>query len=290
MQLDIFDDSRDIMLRNDVVHALERRDAEAARTAFRSLAGEYPQDAHLPALDSLIAALAQGSQPAFAAHDEASAARGWLVDRIEPAAHSVFEARQVAAWTAPLWRALAARAEALPYRSEHPETHAARLWLSAADPAAAAMAVTRIESWRRIPAPLAWMAEARHRIDGLEASWPLLAELAWLAPARFDALTRRLGDAALDKLRKAFDASFDGVGQPADLAWFPAWVLTEKPGLRRWLGLAEHALNSEAEQGMRRMLDLLALEEQGQHREMIERRRQLSSASPPLYDAYMRSR
>ena len=57
------------------------------------------------------------------------------------------------------------------------------LWLRAGDFAAAADAVARIESWRRIPAPLAWMAEARYRLDGLDAHWGLLAELAWLAPS-----------------------------------------------------------------------------------------------------------
>ena len=68
----------------------------------------------------------------------------------------------------------------------------------AGDWAAAADAVGRIESWWRIPAPLAWMTEARHRMDGLDAAWPLLVELAWLAPKRFDALARSLADASLE--------------------------------------------------------------------------------------------
>jgi hypothetical protein len=31
-------------------------------------------------------------------------------------------------------------------------------------------AVARIKSWRRIPAPLAWMAEARYRVDDLDGA------------------------------------------------------------------------------------------------------------------------
>jgi hypothetical protein len=50
------------------------------------------------------------------------------------------------------------------------------LWLRAGNAAAARDAVATIASWRRTPAPLAWMAEAVHRGDGLDAAWPLLAE------------------------------------------------------------------------------------------------------------------
>jgi hypothetical protein len=37
MQLDIFADSRDVMLRNDVLDALHRRDAVSARQAWQRL-------------------------------------------------------------------------------------------------------------------------------------------------------------------------------------------------------------------------------------------------------------
>ena len=44
MQLDIFADSRDVMLRNDVLDALQRRHAAAAGQAWQRLADEYPED------------------------------------------------------------------------------------------------------------------------------------------------------------------------------------------------------------------------------------------------------
>ena len=65
----------------------------------------------------------------------------------------------------------------------------------------AAEAVVDIGSWRRIPVPLAWMAEARYHMHGLGASLALLAELAWLSPHRFDALSRRIADPRLERLR-----------------------------------------------------------------------------------------
>ena len=44
MQFDIFNDSRDVMLRNDVLSALQRYDAPGARRALQALVNEYPDD------------------------------------------------------------------------------------------------------------------------------------------------------------------------------------------------------------------------------------------------------
>ena len=57
MQLDIFEHSRDVMLRNDVVHALERRDGLAARVAWDTLARECPVDECLASLLLLVKAV-----------------------------------------------------------------------------------------------------------------------------------------------------------------------------------------------------------------------------------------
>ncbi|EYS85870.1 hypothetical protein CF68_09020 [Cupriavidus sp. SK-4] len=74
------------------------------------------------------------------------------------------------------------------------------------------------------------MAETVYRLQGLEPAWPLLVELAWLSPKRLGGLMQSLGDPSLLALRRRFDANFDGDGTIEDLAWFPAWALTDKPG------------------------------------------------------------
>jgi hypothetical protein len=86
---------------------------------------------------------------------------------------------------------------------------------------------------------LCLMSEARYRLDGLDAAWPLLAELVWLSPSRFDRLSGRLVDLTVNTLRRTFDASFDGTGNNAELAWFPAWILTEKTSLAPMFKQAE---------------------------------------------------
>lgn len=134
------------------------------------------------------------------------------------------------------------------------------------------------------------MAEARHHIDGLDAAWPLLVELAWLAPKRFDAVSRVLADASLDRLRKRFDAAFEGEGSVADLTWFPTWLLIDMPKLAGVVGRAQPSLQEPPERAMRLLLDLLELERQGRHHDLVARRRQLRGLNASLYALYMATR
>lgn len=290
MQLDIFAHSREVMLRNDVVAALERRDGVAAQAARLALQGEFPNDETLDTQAVLIDALVSVTSMPFANHAAARAARTKLADEVAPAAERLLGDTSARAWVVPLWREMAERAASLAFRAEHSEDHAAPLWLRAGDWAAAAHAAAQVESWRRIPAPLAWMAEARYRIDGLDATWPLLAELAWLSPRRFDATTRVMADPYMQKLRKQFDANFECEGGLADLAWFPAWVLTETPALARLVGQAQPSRRDAAERAMHLLIDLLELERQGRHNHLIARRRELRGLSATLYASYMATR
>ena len=58
MQLDIFADSREVMLRNGVLDALQRREAAAARVAWDALHREFADDETAITLAVLIKALA----------------------------------------------------------------------------------------------------------------------------------------------------------------------------------------------------------------------------------------
>jgi hypothetical protein len=66
-QLDIFADSRDVMLRNDVQEAVQRRVVASARTALERLAGEYPDDEALRAMTVLVDELERASTAPVAA-------------------------------------------------------------------------------------------------------------------------------------------------------------------------------------------------------------------------------
>ena len=293
-QLDIFADSRDVMLRNDVLEPLQRRDAVPARSALERLAGEYPDDGSLPAMTVMVRELEDGSTAPFVDHAALTLARRHLEDDVVPAARRVLPAQAVQPWLDPCWRALARRAGALPFcaadAGNPAGSHAAPLWLLAGDGAAAIDAVEGIESWWRIPAPLAWMTEARYRTGGLDAAWPLLAELVWLAPEKFAALLPVLGDASLDALRRRFDAEFPGTGEVDDYAWFPAWLLLVKPALAGRLSEARVQRDLAASRATALLGEILRREHEGDQHELVRLRQAFSRLHADLFDVYMTTR
>jgi hypothetical protein len=290
-QLDIFADSRDVMLRNDVLERLQRRDARAARTALEMLVAEYPDDGALAAMSVLVGELERApTAPPFADHVALATDRRHLEDEVVPAARRVLPAQEVHAWLTPCWRALARRAVSLAFRGNHADSHAVPLWLLAGDWAAAIEAVEGIESWWRIPAPLAWMTEARYRTGGLDVAWPLLAELAWLAPGRFAALLSALGDASLDTLRRRFDAAFPGTGEVEDYAWFPAWLLVVKPALAGRFGEARVQREQAASRATALLGEILRREHEGDQHELVSLRQEFSRLHAGLFEAYMATR
>jgi hypothetical protein len=99
----------------------------------------------------------------------------------------------------------------------------------------------------------------------------LLTELAWLSPGRFAEIPARLAGVSLDGLRRKFDASFEGAGEAADLAWFPARVLTEKASLAPLLREAQSSRPTAPERATRLLLQILSLEREGRHHELVGR-------------------
>ncbi|MEJ8816211.1 hypothetical protein WKW77_34550 [Variovorax ureilyticus] len=287
MQLDIFENGREVMLRNDAVLALERRDALAALQACDCLSQEYPDDESLPSLRVLadcIGAAEVGRDQAFRDHASLSEARQMLQGPISDAAQRTFGKAAGAAWLAVSWQELARRAGSLAFDARKPQDHAAPMWLLAGHWEAAAQAVSTIESWRRKPVPLAWMAEARLHLLGLRACWPLLAELGWLSPALLEDVAQRSPDPLLPRLIRNFEASTGGA-EIDDLSWFPAWVLIDRPDLREHLAPAQASQHSPPEQAMRLLVELLGLERQGRHADIVARRKVLRDLQPSLYAA-----
>ena len=289
MQLDIFEHSRDVMLTNDVVQALERGDLAAALQCRAALALVYPDAAKLPDLDQLIAALARPLST-IADHHDLNQARQWLSATVAPSAWRVLGTSAGQAWLVPLWKALAIGSSKLPFRNDCPEEHSATIWLHIAEWDQVVAAVQTIESWRKKPVPLAWMLRANLALSGLQANLGLLAELAWMSPRQLGAVVTSARDALLSRLVKKFEAEFEGFEGPADLAWLPAWALADQPSLAPAFALAQPGQHSAPERGMRLMVELLGLEHQGRHHDIVGKRKNLRDLNAALFAAYMKSR
>jgi hypothetical protein len=288
MQLDLFLHSHDVMLRNDAIAALRRRDPPGVGAALEALAKEYAGDPLLPPLETLRNALLQ--QPArLASCADALSALTTMENELARAAHAVFGGREAREWLRPVWRRLADAACGLRFDPRAAEAHPAYMLLRAEEWEKAESLVLEIPSWRRIPAPLAWAAEARHGRSGLDAAWTLLAELAWIDPDRFGTLARRLDSALLVRLLAGFEAGFESEGE-CDFAWFPAWVLIEEPGLASLLRETESGQGEAPERAARLVMSLLSLERQGRHAELVRERKRLRELHAGLFARYMATR
>lgn len=286
MQLDLFRDSRDVILNNAVVTAFAAHDTDAATQAVAALHDEFPQHRDLPGHRRLLEQLGDFRRDLRPA--DLQARRRQLVQTVLPLAGKLFGAARAIVWARPLWAALARTAAALDYDPAHPEIHAAPFWLAAGEPDRARLAIARIPSWRRIPAPLAWMTEVEIALGAPQAWWPLLAELAWLAPERLESLLVT-APVAVNRLKMQFLAEFENNGEHHDLAWFPAWLLIHHGELRDLLRPAQPAPCDPA-RAFFLVLDLLHLEKTGQQAEQIQQRARLRALAPDLFADFMHSR
>lgn len=293
-QLDIFDDSRDVALRNDLAQALLGGDPVAARSIANTLQAEFGADPVLAPAATLIEH--QHWRQSLAANGRLDVAtvldaRHRLDGSVAPAAVAVFGAHEAPAWLAGQWCWLAAQATGIGWHPDHVEAHAAALYLRGQSWSQAADAVARIDSWRRIPAPLLWMTQARWRGGRADAAWPLLAEALWLTPARAAVLLPVLADKRLDQLVARFEERFDPTAASgADWAWLPAFALVDQPLLAGPLSPATPPTQTAPGNAFTVLMALLRLERQGQHHEIVAHRARLKAISAILFAAYMGTR
>ncbi len=292
-QLDLFAHGRDVMLRRDVIAAIEARQALPGRAALDKLATAYPQDSLLPALEVLMRTL-EAPVMRLSDHESALSAGELLETVIQSAATRLLSPSSARHWIRQEWLGLAQAAEGLAFAPKAPQAHAAPYLLRAGAWREAERAVDRIPSWRRIPRPLAWMAQASMGREGLTAAWPLLIELAWLDPPGFEGLARGLEDANLQRLLRDFDANFEnesgnGEADPAqEMAWFPAWCILVEPGLAHLLRQAEPGADRDPERAARLLLELLLLEKQGSP--PLQQRKTLRGLHAGIFARYMQTR
>lgn len=123
MQLDIFNDSRDVMLRNDVLQALSKRQPESAQSARQTLQNEFPDDLHLAPLQLLIGALAacndRAGKPMVLLPDHAALRRlqDALLEQLTLVAQQQLGPVDARHWLRPFWQELVARRQLAFFRA-----------------------------------------------------------------------------------------------------------------------------------------------------------------------------
>ena len=295
MQLDLFMHSADVGLRNAVVDAFRRRDTDAMRAAIDRLRADFPADGHLDSFEHLFSELSALSHP-----EPSSAGIADQLERIEtqllPSVQKLLGTDAAQRWIEPVYLDLARAATGNPFSRDLACAHAAGLFLRAGALLEARAAAKQIPSWRRIPEPLAWMAEIALRENDPAQFWPLLAELTWIAPTLFAELLARqdarANAATVVRLYQEFGnkAEMDeDADESNEAAWFPAWLLVEHPELLPFLRTAQQH-SSRPARSAALLTDLLIGERQGAPFTPAEKRRQLRDLAPALFQLYMARR
>jgi hypothetical protein len=136
-QLDIFDDSRDVGLRNDLAQAMLAADPVAARRIADMLQGEFGNDRVLAPAGTLIQYLEWRRPLSVPGHLEVAAVLDThrrLEGPLAAAAVAVLGAQEAPAWLAEQWRWLAEQAAGIGWQPADAEAHPAARCTCAARP------------------------------------------------------------------------------------------------------------------------------------------------------------
>ena len=289
-QLDLFLHSRAVVLANEVIEALLARDAVRAAEGLDSLLAEQPGHCGRKALETLCAVLREwpflpGGPAGIAA----------AIRRLEADAHPAARAamgEKAADFMRPLWRELARDACAHAYDPAFAQSYSAPLYLRCGDAEAALAAAQAIAHHDDNVDALHWLAVARHRIDGLDASRTPIMRLALIGPERLPTVLSEIDDPLLSRDWHAFHGACHWLDpqDEATAAWFPAWHLVEYPGIRIDLGASAALPATRAAQAFVELARLLGLEKQGYSSALVSARRRLRELDSDLFDLYMARR
>ena len=287
--LDLFLDSRAVVLANDAVRAIAERDgAHAARyvSELRAEAADYPA---LRSLEILASWLAEWQRPSCDATSIVSAV-ALLEDVIVPAARDAFAARADDV-LAPFFRDLAEASRGLAYEASRSKAHRAWLSLRCANWEQAEDAALGIPGANEIPDALHWLAVARYRQRGLSAARPTLFALAWRDPPRLAVLINDLQDEALERDFRNFNGACEWTNTAAaELpAWFPAWYVLEHPAAAGDFDPSETSVAPPV-RAVRLVTRILELERRGDWKPLVALRDQFRRLNADLFLLYMARR
>ena len=120
MQLDLFEDSRDVMLNNAAVKALSTHDLGAAALAIRAQRDEFPRHHNLATHEQLFEQLNDFRRDLEPANLKSR--HHQLIHGILPFAERLLGSALVIVWARPLWAELARAATPLVYDSDRRDT------------------------------------------------------------------------------------------------------------------------------------------------------------------------
>jgi hypothetical protein len=288
VQLDLFLDSRDVVLANDAIEALIAGEAARADEAIERLQCEQPQHHALGSLRRLLRELLEPSGSLDDATGVAAAAER-LECEVARAARDALGQR-AGEFLAQLWIGLAQAPGAQTYAPRLPQAYRASLYLHCDRPDAAIEAAAAVPAWETNCDALRWLAIGSFRVGDVARGLEATMRLALIAPPQLPAVMKQIHGELLEREYAAFQARCDWLaGDSTAAAWFPAWYLIEHPGAD--LGLhSDNLPDTPASRAATLLTGLLTLERRGHSAQPISARRRLRELVLDLFDLYMARR
>jgi hypothetical protein len=289
LQLDLFLDSRSVVLANEAANALLARDAERSAKCVAELRALAPDHPNLECFEILSHALAEWRQPTSDVA-EISLAIETVEFVLAPAARQALGPASALMLDA-LFRDLARASHGLPYDPTRARAYEAWLSLRCGDWAEAEAAALSIPRVAEVPDALHWLTVARYRQRGLAAARPTLFALAWYEPQRLAAVVGELADELLERDFRSFECACEWADIEANAlaAWFPAWYVLEHPGASKDLDDLEPPARAPAK-AAKLLVRIFELERRADWRALVALREQLRLLSSDLFSLYMAPR
>jgi hypothetical protein len=288
-QLDLFLDSRAVVLTHEIREALLARNATHAAALLRQATVDVVEHPDLPALMQLAQHISDWRSPSRDTQSIAVAVTS-LENEWAPKAEAALGPR-APRLLQQYFRELSELAQGLAYDPAQPTAHRSSLCLRAGDFAEAEQAAAAIAQAQESTDVLITLVLARHRLHGLEAARGALFALAWHDPARVPAVLVELNDELLERDWRAFEIAADWDSVPAHelAAWFPAWYLMEHPAAAAEMDASSlpKAVGADA---ARSMILLLDLEKEGNSRALVAARQRLQRLNAEFFELYMARR
>jgi len=220
-QLDLFHDSRGLLLEEEIRNALaERRGAEVAREKVQLLMEHDPGHHAIRGFLRLIQASDEGN-------DSAPTERLRELEAIEPLAQHLlaYRARDFLVFQ---WSVLAESLARVHFNPDLPRLHASYAWSRAERWGAVSKAVEAETDWRQHPFLLHTHAGAAWRRRNLATARQDWMELCWEWPDEFE---RAISSSSFpDALLVDLWTRYSDADPPLETEYFPGWLLMEDRG------------------------------------------------------------
>jgi len=283
-QLDIFLDSSDLAILNQLRTALTAREYQQAEKQLHLFIARFPNHPLRDPAERLFDALNYIDR--IPPPEQAERELQTLSTHLLPAAQAVLASR-ARDFMIPFWRNLATSFDNKPFNANNSRAHASWIYAQCLDWQAVRACVLVISDFRQEPELLIRLAEAEYRLGNSQAAIQQWCSLCWQFPTQAAALFNN--DSFPDPhLKFVWDAFRDLDLEPMlAIDWFPAWFMLNEPKYLQAICADGENNESTALTGFRALQKLLCRTSEMPEDQIILLRKTLQSSHPGFLSLYL---